>query len=91
MQQVLLYLGHRIHKLAESMDSSEGLWDVHVAAVAAYALNDATLVMEAGSYLLTAKEALRFHDSVMLHLRCMSQLALAAQSRNVLAWKLRSV
>ena len=88
VRQVLEYLCHRICKLAETIEEP---CDVHVAATAAMELQNAEHLMDRCSYVFSVEESRQYHDSLMIHLRCMSRLASEAKSKGVLAWKLRFV
>ena len=85
---ILAFLGDRLaaasDRLAEYADH-----DIHVAATAVWALNQAIHTMDNASYLLREEEAVSMHDNIMLHLRCVQELALKAHRLNQPYWAIR--
>ena len=85
---ILGFLGDRLaaasDRLAEYADH-----DIHIVATALWALNQAIHTMDNASYLLREEEAVSMHDNIMLHLRCVQELALIAFCSNQPYWTIR--
>ena len=85
---MISYFSYRVGSFADTMDS-DTTQELQVSAVCLSSLSKSLYTLDRCSFVLTEKQARSVFDDMMLSLRCLQELSLAAYEANRTAWHLR--